>query len=159
MGESFQREFERIKSLRYIQKTQLVVDFLNWAQVELGKYQDSNRTDKTPNFRGPYERTLLSYAAMADCTELTNYLLRRGALKDDCDQDGRTSLSWAAEYGALATAKILVNHKADVNAKCDNGSTPLTWLRFAGSNDEATRDTEAYLIQMGAIGETLVKLH
>lgn len=166
MGLPFDREFERIKSIDWIlledrkgaEPRQSIMDFLNWAQIELREVEDGNRKKhKTINFRGPYERSLLAYAAMGNCTELTNYLLECGALVDDCDQNGLTPLTWAALCGALDTVKILVNNGADVNHTCDEGGTPLTWLRDAGSDDQAARDTETYLEQMGGIGNIMVE--
>ena len=73
------------------------------------------------NPRGPFAKSLLHYAAMGDCTELLLYLLqwKQGAAKEDRDQNKRTPLSRAAEYGALRVIEILLENGAKVSSMDD----------------------------------------
>lgn len=51
----------------------------------------------------------------------------------NAQSDGRTPLSWAAEYGHLAIAKVLLaTGKADVDRKDDSGRTPLSYAAEKG---------------------------
>ena len=86
---------------------------------------------------------------MGDGTALIGHLLRNGAAVDDRDQNKRTPLSYAAEYGALNTVKILLKNGAKVNSLDDCYTSPLTWLIYAGqgNNLESTKDL---LISNGA---------
>ena len=47
-------------------------------------------------------------------------------LVDAKGQDGYTALQYSCRYGHVDIARTLVNHKANINAKTDNGDTPLT---------------------------------
>jgi ankyrin repeat protein len=82
---------------------------------------------------------------MGGCSELLRFLLRNGAAKDDRDQNKRTPLSWAAEYGAFTSVKILLEHGAKINSTDDMYSTPLSWLIHASSSTAQMKDTEALL--------------
>jgi hypothetical protein len=46
--------------------------------------------------------------------------------------DERTPLSWAAEKGHEAVAKLLLEKAVDVNSKSKYGRTPLSWAAFNG---------------------------
>ncbi|CAP87151.1 Pc24g02430 [Penicillium rubens Wisconsin 54-1255] len=64
---------------------------------------------------------------------------------------GRTPLSWTAEYGSLAVAKILLEQGANANALDYEGGSPLTWLIHAGNPEITSLEaTEAYLRERGA---------
>ncbi|KAI3095276.1 hypothetical protein CBS147333_9812 [Penicillium roqueforti] len=88
---------------------------------------------------------------MGNCANLLLCLLQSKPNVDSRDQWGRTPLSWAAEYGSLAVAKILLEQGANVNALDYEGGSPLTWLMHAG-NPKITSlaATEAYLRERGA---------
>ena len=88
---------------------------------------------------------------MGNCTTLLRSLLATGAPVDDRDQNKRTPLSWAAEYGSLNAAKILLKNGAQVNSLDDMYTSPLSWLKHAG--DPRHKDleaTRAYLKENGA---------
>ena len=87
---------------------------------------------------------------MGDCTDLLRYLLLNGAAIDDRDQNKRTPLSWAAEYGALNTVKILITNGAKINSTDDMYMTPLSWLIHAGGINGQNALTKSYLISQGA---------
>ena len=142
--ESFPRfkidgEFERIINMKENHRNDDVCAFLRQAQRSLGSEGEQNP-------RGPFRKSLMHYAAMGDGTELIGYLLRNGVAVDDRDQNKRTPLSHAAEYGALNTVKILLKNGAEVNSLDDCYTSPLTWL-IQGSNLEPTKDL---LISKGA---------
>jgi ankyrin repeat protein len=52
--------------------------------------------------------------------------------------DGYTRLHIAAKRGETEIVKLLLDHRADVNAKDSRGQTPLAWALAAGQNDIAT---------------------
>ncbi|KAK8169729.1 ankyrin repeat protein, partial [Phyllosticta citrichinensis] len=57
---------------------------------------------------------------------VVDLLLRKNVDVDAKDYDGRTPLSYAAYEGATSIAKLLLDKKADVNAKDKSiGATPL----------------------------------
>ncbi|CAG7970465.1 unnamed protein product [Penicillium salamii] len=70
---------------------------------------------------------------------------------DSRDQWGRTPLSWAAEYGSLAVAKILLKQGANVNSLDYEDCSPLTYLIHVGSPESGSlAATGAYLRESGA---------
>ena len=58
---------------------------------------------------------LLHYAAMGGCNDIVKKLLEKGSNPDDSYYDF-TALSWAAQYGQMETAKILINKGADLDS-------------------------------------------
>jgi hypothetical protein len=135
-------EFERLEGIKEICSDEEVMAFLQDAKATL-KYKG------LCNPRGPFNRSLIHYAAMGDCPELLLYLLQDGTAKDDLDQNQRTPLSWAAQYGSLRAVKLLLDNGAEVNSMDDMYTTPLSWLIQAGKgpNQAATID---YLRSRGA---------
>ena len=94
-------------------------DSLILAYVKNGNLEDlstilTGDTDINDRF-GARERTLLSYAIENRQFEITGYLLSRGA---DIEQlDGtKTPLMFAARYGDVDFAKLLLDNGADVNS-------------------------------------------
>ena len=138
------REFQRMKTIREIELNHNIIAFLDDVHASLNEKGATNPL-------GPFKRSLFHYAAMGDCTELIRFLLQNGAAVDCRDQNKRTPLSWAAEYGGLNTVKILLENGAEINSTDDMFCTPLTWLLHAGDpNRGQNADTEAYLREMGA---------
>lgn len=66
--------------------------------------------------------------------EMTNLLLAHGADVDVRDDDGRTALHMAAQFGALETLQRLLQAHADINAQDKLGLTPL----FVSAKDVET---------------------
>ncbi|OJJ29632.1 hypothetical protein ASPWEDRAFT_81145, partial [Aspergillus wentii DTO 134E9] len=77
-------------------------------------------------------RTLLHWAAIANCTNLIGYLIQNGAQIDVVDQNKRTPLSCAAEHGALQAVKLLFDNGANINSEDDEWGTPLMHAMDAG---------------------------
>ena len=89
-------------------------------------------------------------------------LLDRGADPNAADARKRTPLVSAAAIGPIEAMKVLVAHKADVNARDASGSTALTWsardlgkVRFlldngADPNPTSPRGPTALMIAAGA---------
>ena len=136
------QEIEHAKWLMKDQDTlqRDILNFLCEAQRTLGSRGNQNPT-------GPYKRSLIHYAALADATELISYLSRCGASIDEPDQNRRTPLSWAAEFGACNTAIILLKKGAKVNPLDDFHSTPLSWSINCG--DENRKRMQAILRRYG----------
>lgn len=137
------KEFEHIREIWQHPHDKDILTFLE-------KTQTSVKLRGMCNPRGPCKRSLIHYAAMRDCTELLLRLLEIGAPIDDCDQNKRTPLSWAAECGSYNATRILVENGAQVNALDDMYGTPLSWLKHAGHPDsKGLAATKAYLKENG----------
>jgi hypothetical protein len=71
--------------------------------------------------------------------------LKDGTPVDTRDEDGQTSLMWAAEMNSLKIAKLMIENGADINAKDKNGQTPLIYAAMKNSLEVAK-----LLIETGA---------
>ncbi|CAP79403.1 Pc17g01160 [Penicillium rubens Wisconsin 54-1255] len=137
-------EFERLKSIQMNALDKNVMAFLEATHKSV-------QAKGIYNPRGPFERSLIHYAAMGDCTELLLQLLETEAPIEDRDQNKRTPLSWAAEYGSYNVTKILVQNGAQVNSLDDTYTSPLTWLKYAGHPDcKSLPATKRFLKSNGA---------
>jgi len=63
--------------------------------------------------------------------------LEDGTPVDKRDEDGQTSLMWAAEMNSLKVAQLMIENGADINAKDKNGQTPLIYAAMKNSLDVA----------------------
>lgn len=68
--------------------------------------------------------------------KLFQFLLSRGANSANTTNDGWTSLHSAANWGQTATASILLQHGADINAQTDGLQTPLHLAASSNTNPE-----------------------
>lgn len=98
------------------------------------------RRGADPNAAAQYERTALMAAARAENistlpadarTDVVEKLLvggadpRRWYERAGHDQDGYTALHWVAASGFMETLRVLLRHRADVDARDKRGMTPL----------------------------------
>jgi ankyrin repeat protein len=107
--------------MRDNQVSEEIMDFLEKAHWDLKVRGISNPS-------GPFNRSLIHYAAMGDCKELLLQLLVIRTPINPRDGDKRTPLSWATQYGSYVTARILVENGADINALDNMYLTPLSRL-------------------------------
>ena len=139
-----EQEFEHLKK---IDENKLN----NEIMIYLDKTHKNIQLRGIYNPRGPHKKSLIHFAAMGDCTALLQSLLDIDAPVDDCDQNKRTPLSWAAEYGSLSAAKILLKNGAQINSLDDMYSSPLSWLKHASSPQyKGLEATRSFLKENGA---------
>ena len=72
--------------------------------------------------------------------EVVRYLLEQGADRDKAVRDGATPLHYAAEYGRLKIAKLLMVYGADFNVRDRLDSLFFTTDRHENSSSEHRRD-------------------
>ncbi len=73
----------------------------------------------------PESNTLLIEACNANALEIANYLIGLEADIDAADTIHYTSLCWAVINRNRELTRLLVEKNADVNHRCNNGSTPF----------------------------------
>ena len=71
--------------------------------------------------RDNYGVDCLHFAAMEGHDKVTSMLLNYGADVNSIDDQGRTSLLLAAQYGQLDAMMVLISQGADVNLSAHNG--------------------------------------
>ncbi|HUL74082.1 MAG TPA: ankyrin repeat domain-containing protein [Vicinamibacterales bacterium] len=95
---------------------------------------------------------LVVAAAETDCVEGMRILINAGAELTDTDKDGRTALHAAAAKSTSSMVQLLVEHKADVNAKTKAGDTPLSLAKtnnYKGKTDQRDKIVK-FLTSKGA---------
>lgn len=90
-----------------------------------------------------HRETPLMYLAVVGETKRAQDLIRRGALVNRLG--GWTPLQYAASKGHLDTVKMLVEHKAIVNAQAPDGTSALMMAAYGGSEPVVR-----YLLEQGA---------
>jgi len=95
---------------------------------------------------------LMVAAAATDCTEGMRVLILAGGELSDTDKDGRTALHAAAAESTESMVKLLVEYKADVNAKTKAGDTPVSLAKtnnYKGKTDQRDKIVK-FLTSKGA---------
>jgi ankyrin repeat protein len=83
------------------------------------------------NSSDTYRRTALSWAAEKGYTEATRLLLKTNKVEVDLeDYRGQTPLAIAVRSGRdrMDVIRLLIEHNARVDARDDDGKTPLMWV-------------------------------
>lgn len=70
--------------------------------------------------------TPLMHASVTNQLMMINSLISKGAAVNQGDRDGVTSLHYAILGESSAAVSVLIRHKADINAKTNNGMRPLS---------------------------------
>jgi len=113
----------------------------------------SNATILDPSTVKSSDGTPLVVAtAETDCVEGMRVLINSGAELSDTDKDGRTALHAAAAMSTSNMVQLLVEHKADVNAKTKAGDTPLSLAKtnnYKGKTDQRDKIVK-FLMSKGA---------
>ena len=84
------------------------------------------------NYRNDVHETAIMFAALDGDLELVKLLAAAGA---DITQAGWTALHYAAFGGHTEICRFLLDHKADIDAKSPNGTTPLMLAARQGHYD------------------------
>ncbi len=82
------------------------------------------------NATNPMDETPLMYVAVVGETQRAAKLIAKGA---QVNRLGWTPLHYAASRGHLDTMRLLIEHKAIVNAPGTDGTTPLMMAAYGGS--------------------------
>jgi ankyrin repeat protein len=102
------------------------------------------------DIRGLRERAPL-HEAIGSCVGMVQSLLDKGAGVNCRQDDLRTPLHLAAFYGELKVARVLVEHKADVNSQNKEGETPMhILLENSGRDNDDILDLARLLLEHGA---------
>ena len=85
-------------------------------------------------FDEPYEISPLSFAAFCGFSGLARHLIEMHAadVNAKCAHHGRSPLHGASIYGHVDSARILIDHGANVNARDDDYWTPLNYACIWG---------------------------
>jgi ankyrin repeat protein len=110
-------------------------------------HQAGDRVDDKMNLLGMFPVTPLLMLATSHRTASVGALLDAGARVDEADDDGITSLSWAAIANRVDMARLLIQRGADVNHVDKNGMTPLLCAASIDFGDSAMIDL---LLKSGA---------
>jgi uncharacterized protein len=75
--------------------------------------------------KNKFRNTPLMSAMLGDAVNAATVLLEKGADVEIPEEGGFRALHIAAESGDLRLVKLLLDHKARIDAKSDDGTTPL----------------------------------
>lgn len=82
-------------------------------------------------------RVLLGHGANADC--VTKPGVETGGFMRDCRTKAETPLHRAAAFGTEETIQLLLDARANIEAKDMNGDSPLTWASWYARPDSVLR--------------------
>ena len=110
-------------------------------------HKAGDRVDDRMNLLGLFPVTPLLMLATWHRTDSVRALLDAGTRVDEADDDGITSLSWAAISNRVDMARLLIQRGADVNHVDKKGMTPLLYAASIDFGDSAMMDL---LLKSGA---------
>jgi len=94
-----------------------------------------------------YQRTSLIWASFFNNTDLLNWLIDNGANINHQDRNGFSALHFIGKEQNFDSALVLINRKADLELKDNNGNTPLMDAIF---NSKGVYNIVDLFIQSGA---------
>lgn len=97
------------------------------------------------------ENEFIEAVKRGDASVVADLQRRRPELVGFAGDYGKTGLHWAAETDQLEVARVLLDARADIEAKTSWGATPLDWAATMGSARVAD-----LLLSRGATGFTLI---
>lgn len=97
-----------------------------------------------PNYRNDLDLTPLMVASMNRDTNITILLLKKGARINDKNLRGENALQWAIMGRQPAQAKLLVNHKSEINIVDEKGISPLFYALGYSAYDLTSYLNEDY---------------
>ncbi|HZT33096.1 MAG TPA: ankyrin repeat domain-containing protein [Bryobacteraceae bacterium] len=103
-------------------------------------HKEGDRAEDKMNLLGMFPVTPLLAVATTHRTEAVRELLDIGAAVDEVDDDGITSLGWAAIANRVEMARLLIQRGADVNHADKKGMTPLLYAASIDFGDSAMID-------------------
>ncbi len=80
-------------------------------------------------------RTALHYTSEQGHDNCVEFLIKKGALIDDQDQNGQTPLHLACKEGHLVTFKYLIKTGASIHLQCHHGYNPLHLAAYNGHQE------------------------
>jgi ankyrin repeat protein len=110
-------------------------------------HKAGDRVDDRMNLLGMFPLTPMMLLATTPRTDSVRALLDAGAHVEEVDDDGITSLSWAAIANRVEMARLLIQRGADVNHVDKKGMTPLLYAASIDFGDSAMIDL---LLKSGA---------
>ena len=117
-------------------------------------HKEGDRVDDKMNLLGMFPLTPLLALATTHRIDAVQALLDAGAQVDQADDDGITSLSWAAIANRIDMARLLIERGADVNHVDQKGMTPLLYAASIDFGDSAMIDL---LLKSGARADVRTK--
>jgi ankyrin repeat protein len=109
--------------------------------------KEGDRVDDKMNLLGFFQITPTLFLSTTHRTGCMAALLNAGAKLDEVDDDGITTLSWAAIANRVDMARLLIERGADVNHVDKKGMTPLLYAASIDFGDSKMIDL---LLQSGA---------
>lgn len=102
---------------------------------EPGAFNRALKKSSEINAQDAYGWTALTYATVRGDKQMTKKLLSKRANPDIADEDGRSILMNAVDYGRDDIVKLLIEYKADLNHRDKKGATAMG-LAWAKSKDK-----------------------
>jgi len=125
----------------------ILAAFAGNADIISRLHKAGDRVDDRMNLLGMFPLTPMMLLATTPRTDSIRALLDNGAHVDEVDDDGITSLSWAAIANRVDMARLLIQRGADVNHVDKKGMTPLLYAASIDFGDSAMIDL---LLKSGA---------
>ena len=92
---------------------------------DIAPLQSALAAGMKPTVKGPWNETMLHFAAVAGAVDAMDLLLRQGAKVNATSDSGQTPLHWAARNGRLGAVEHLLVAKASVKIESGWGQTAL----------------------------------